>query len=354
MLKKANINWIAKQLVKMVQNGTIRFDNAMQRGLVWDKKKKSLLIHSMLMGYPIPAFYAVKNGNGYDMLDGKQRSNAIIDFINGKFELTDVPEVEVTNEDGTTDMVDVNTLHFDEMEEALRDEITSCSLTIYYFEGITDDEVSEMFFRLNNGKALSAIELSRARTKSLGAIKELGQHELFKSALTKKAMARYTNEDIVIKSYAMLHEEEPSLETKAIRPLMADAVITGEDKKQMAEIYDRIISLYGKIEDKKVARRILTRTHMISIVPIVGKSLQEGLSDEQMAKWASEFFSGKRSASVSDIYNQSCRSGSAKKESVKRRLAEIEKHYNQFFSDKATDIATGKAIDKAEPSLASA
>lgn len=338
MLKKAKINWIAKQLVKMAQNGTIRFDNAMQRGLVWDKKKKSLLIHSMLMGYPIPAFYAVKNGNGYDMLDGKQRSNAIIDFINGKFELTDVPEVEVTNEDGTTDMVDVNTLHFDEMEEALRDEITSCSLTIYYFEGITDDEVSEMFFRLNNGKALSAIELSRARAKSLGAIKELGQHELFKSALTKKAMARYTNEDIVIKSYAMLHEGEPSLETTAIRPLMADAVITGEDKK--------------------VARRILTRTHMISIVPIVGKSLQEGLSDEQMAKWASDFFSGKRSASVSDTYNQSCRSGSAKKESVKRRLAEIEKHYNQFFSDKATDIATGKAIDKAidkaEPSLASA
>ena len=113
MLKRANINWNARQLAKMAQNGTVSFDNAVQRGYVWDNKRKSLLIHSMLIGYPIPPFYAAKNENRYDMLDGKQRTNAISDFINGKFELTDVPEVEVENEDGSTDMVDINTLHFD-------------------------------------------------------------------------------------------------------------------------------------------------------------------------------------------------------------------------------------------------
>ena len=95
MLKRANINWNARQLAKMSEKGTIRFDHAVQRGYVWDIKRKSLLIHSMLIGYPIPPFYAAKNGECYDMLDGKQRTNAITDFINGKFELTDVPEVEV-------------------------------------------------------------------------------------------------------------------------------------------------------------------------------------------------------------------------------------------------------------------
>ena len=235
MLKRANINWNARQLAKMAQNGSIRFDNAVQRGLVWDDKRKSLLIHSLLIGYPIQPFYAAKNEDGYDMLDGKQRTNAIVDFLNGRFELTDVPEVEVENEDSTTDMVDINTLHFDELEEALRGEIASYSLTVYYFDGITDDEISEMFFRLNNGKPLSAIELTRARAKSMDMIREIGQHELFRSALTEKAMARYTNEDIVIKSYAMLHEREPSMETKVIRPLMADADITEKDRQQLTE-----------------------------------------------------------------------------------------------------------------------
>ena len=331
MLKRANINWNARQLAKMAQNGSIRFDNAVQRGLVWDDKRKSLLIHSLLIGYPIQPFYAAKNEDGYDMLDGKQRTNAIVDFLNGRFELTDVPEVEVENEDSTTDMVDINTLHFDELEEALRGEIASYSLTVYYFDGITDDEISEMFFRLNNGKPLSAIELTRARAKSMDMIREIGQHELFRSALTEKAMARYTNEDIVIKSYAMLHEREPSMETKVIRPLMADADITEKDRQQLTEIYNRIVAMHGLIEDEKTAKRILTRTHLISIVPIVWKSLQKGLSDEQMAGWASEFFSGKKSASISDIYNQNAGSGSAKKESVRKRLEEIEKHFDGFF-----------------------
>ena len=50
-----------------------------------------------------------------------------------------------------------------------------------------------------------------------------------------------------------------------------------------------------------------------------------------MAGWASEFFSGKKSASISDIYNQNAGSGSAKKESVRKRLEEIEKHFDGFF-----------------------
>jgi len=66
MLKKANIDWTAKQLNKLAQKGLIQFDNAIQRGYVWDVKRKSLLIHSMLVGYPIPPFYAAKNGEGYE------------------------------------------------------------------------------------------------------------------------------------------------------------------------------------------------------------------------------------------------------------------------------------------------
>lgn len=332
MLKKANISWNARQLCKMVQNGSIRFDNVVQRGYVWDVKKKSLLIHSMLVGYPIPPFYAAKDREGYDMLDGKQRTGAIVDFLEGKFELTDIPEVEVENGDGTTDMVDINTLHFDELEEALQDELSNYSLTVYYFDGIIEDEISEMFFRLNNGKPLSAIELTRVKAKSMDKIKELGKHDLFKSALTEKAMSRYTNEDIVIKSYAVLYEENPSLETKVIRPLMAEVELSEENVKQLNEIYSRILTIHGLITDKKVAKRLLTRTHLISMVPIVWKSLEDGLTDAQMKEWAEKFFSGKKSASISLIYNENAGSGSARKEAVRKRLEEIEKSYNEFFN----------------------
>ena len=331
MLKKANLDWNARQLCKMVKKGEIKFDNAVQRGLVWDVQRKSLLIHSMLTGYPIPPFYAVKGVGWYDMLDGKQRINAVVGFMEGEFELSGIPEVESENEDGSTDMVDINTLHFDELEEALRDELSAYAFTVYYFDGITDDEISEMFFRLNNGKPLSAIELTRVKAKSLEAIKGIGNHKLFKSALTEKAFERYANEDIVIKSYAVLHEKEPSLETKFIRPYMAEVDITEEDHVQLMEIYDRILAVHGLVEDKKVAKRILTRTHMISIVPIVWQSIEDGLSDKQFAEWFATFFAGKKSASISSVYNDCAGSGSARKDAVRKRLDEIAKHYDAFF-----------------------
>lgn len=340
MIKRANINWTARQLAKMVGNQKITFDNAVQRGYVWDVKRKSLLIHSMIVGYPIPAFYAAKNGDGYDMLDGQQRSKTITDFLEGKFELTDVPEVEVESDDGIKEMIDINTLRFDELEPALQDEITGYSLTVYYFDGITEDEISELFFRLNNGKPLSAIELTRVKSKSMESIKELGQHELFKSVLTEKAMVRYTNEDIVIKSYAVLHEEEPCFETKVIRPLMEQAEITEEDKQQINEIYTRILAVYQLIEDKKrIGKRLLTRTHLISVIPMIKKSLNDGLSDSQVMEWIVKFFSGTRSASISVTYNDNAGSGSAKKDAVRRRLEELEKSYVEFFKKNLENVA---------------
>lgn len=219
MLKKANIQWTAKTLFNQMKKGAVCFDNAIQRGHVWDSKRKSLLVHSMLAGYPVPAFYAAKKENGYDMLDGKQRSTAISEFFSGKLVLNNIPPVEYTNGEDTK-IVNINGMTYSDLPEELKDEFDSYSLTIYYFDGITDDEVTEMFFRLNNGKPLSAIELTRVKAKSLEKIREIGKHPLFSEALTEKAIGKYTNEDIIIKSYAVLHEENPSLETKVIRPYM--------------------------------------------------------------------------------------------------------------------------------------
>lgn len=331
MLKRANINWTAKQLSKMEQNGKITFDNVVQRGYVWDVKRSSLLIHSMIEGYPVPPFYAVKSEEKYDMLDGKQRCKTISSFIRGEFALEDVPEIEVEDADGNIELIDINGMKFEEFEEDIQDLVAGYSLTLYYFDDINEDQVAEMFFRLNNGKPLSAIELTRAKAKSMTTIKEIGQHELFKNSLTEKAMSRYTNEDIVIKSYAMLHEENPSMETKVMRPLMAEAELNEDDKKQLIEVFDRVLTAHGLIKDAKVAKRLLTRTHLISLVPMIWKSLQDGLSDNQVAEWVTAFLSGGKSASVSVIYNENAGSGSARKEAVRKRLDEVCKHYTEFF-----------------------
>ncbi len=50
-MQRFNINWTVKALANQMERGKVNFDNAVQRNLVWDDEKKSLLIHSMIYGY---------------------------------------------------------------------------------------------------------------------------------------------------------------------------------------------------------------------------------------------------------------------------------------------------------------
>ena len=90
--------------------------------------------------------------------------------------LDDLPEFEYETEDGSIETIDVSGMKFSSLPETLQDIVSDYSLTVYYFDGITEDEITELFWRLNNGKPLSAIELTRVKTKSKSAIAALSKH----------------------------------------------------------------------------------------------------------------------------------------------------------------------------------
>jgi len=59
-----------------------------QRRLVWDAKKKSRFIESLLMNIPIPPIFLYETDLGrYEVMDGQQRLNAIIEFYENDLKL---------------------------------------------------------------------------------------------------------------------------------------------------------------------------------------------------------------------------------------------------------------------------
>ena len=58
------LNWNVDELIAQNAKGTIDFNVPIQRGYVWDNKRCSLLIHSILLGIPISEFYFSKTKNG--------------------------------------------------------------------------------------------------------------------------------------------------------------------------------------------------------------------------------------------------------------------------------------------------
>ena len=321
MLKRLNINWNARQLAKMCQNGSITFDNAIQRGYVWDIKRKSLLIESMLIGYPVPAFYARRDESKvFDMLDGKQRSSAITEFYNNEYALTGVSE-------------ELEGKYFNDLTEEERDTFISYSLTVYYFEDITDEEVNEMFYRLNNGKALTAIELTRVKAKSFDKIKELAAHEIFKDALKESQINKYTNEDIVIKALVMFNCETPSLENKFIRPYIIETEITDDMAAAVSTALDYIKNIHDGLVELgalKAAKKLYTRTHLITFIPLALEAYDEGVSDGIMTGFTEWFFTPDKGVTVNRVYNAHCSSGSNSQYAVGLRDRALREAYKEY------------------------
>ena len=332
MLKKANISWSVKQVVKMIRNGNIKFDNAVQRGYEWDKKRASLLVHSALSGYPIPPFYAIKGEDGkYDMLDGKQRMTSLKQFYDNEFALVDVPGID-GEIGGVPAILDINGMKYEDLDDDVRDNLDSTMLTVYYFDEITEDEIAEMFFRLNNGKAVNSSVTTRVKAKSKAIIKELGQHELFQMALTKKALESYANEDIVIKAAYMLDGAD-NLETKNVRQWVSETEIEKPFALDLTCVFERIKVAAEKIEkeDKKIAKKILSKTHLLSLVPIIQQSRADKVKDEDLKNWLMSFYGTTDKTTVSNAYNESCTSGSMKKEQVVIRNNELKKSYDKML-----------------------
>ena len=355
MLKPVIMAWNARQLSKAMDKGEAVFDNAVQRRLVWNNDRKSLLIHSMIYGYPVPQMYAVKENKSFvSFMDGKQRSNAIHGFFNDEYELTNVPEV--TLENGTE--IDINGMKFSDLPEEIKDILSNYSLHIEYYDNITDDEVCELFFRLNNGVAPTNIEVARSRAVSLKEIQNLGKHELFTSSLSSTAFEKYTHEDLVVKSYIMLTQNNPCCESKLVRQIMETTEFTDDVIAELTSIYDRILAVYklivadtsketGKLS-KKIAKRVITRTHMLSIIPIVKKSIDDGVSIEMFAGWIKNFYCGAKSATKYDRYNNNATSGSGRADAIKSRLDVIKTDYNKFMKEHTEDEFKVEIVEEVE------
>jgi len=316
-MQRFNINWTAKALVNQMDKGKVNFDNAVQRNLVWDNDKKSLLIHSMIYGYAIPAMYFTRDENGiYDSLDGKQRSNSISEFLHDEFALsTDTPPV--MDENGRTE--DITGMYFSQLPEWARDRVKDYNLTIYYYEDMTEAEVREFFRRLNNGKPLSAIELTRANVPSLAVFQQLAKHRAIQFVVSEAGRKRFTDEMIAMQIYQLVTEEYPDFSTKSFREWASKVEVDNEALKAINGGLDAYMRFANALVDvnNKVLRTVKARTHFISCAYYCCLAVENEVPQDEIDQTLAGFFNGHPSTSLE--YNHTVSAGSAKPGSVQLR-----------------------------------
>lgn len=192
----------------------IKMDPVYQRqGDVWTSDKRRLLIDTMINGFDVPKLYLHKfstpqvegdNAYEYAMIDGKQRTQAIFDFIENRFALD--PEFTYLNDSE----LDLRRLTYQELATRFPDikqDFDSFHLDVITIDTDDIELIEDLFSRLNEAMPLNAAEKRNARPGPLPyLVRDIAQHVFFTEKLpfTNK---RYRHFDIIAKMLLMSSRE---------------------------------------------------------------------------------------------------------------------------------------------------
>lgn len=298
----------------------VRFDLCIQRNEVWDMDKKSLFIHSVICDYPIPPFFAQDSSDDDFLwvLDGKQRLTTLIKFLKNEFALSEnTPPVED---------VEIEGFKYEDLPKDLQDELRTRNLLLYTFKNLTEDDRDEIFLRLNNGMALTKMELNRvtASSKVMSIIQKITKESFFADniSITANQRNRFIDEELLLQTFMLLMKEEGTgLMSKDITGFVLELKDQGipEDKLEIVKNTTQYLN-----EALPVKEKFLKKLHIPMIFMMATKAIKEEVESVKFGGWVQQFYSN-----IPHNYQRTCTSGSAKKENVMERLKEIEKHYDQ-------------------------
>lgn len=204
------VDMAVSDLVAQISSNDLLLNPVYQRRYVWDNKKASKLIESLLINVPIPVCYFAEERDGTrSTIDGQQRLRSLHRYLNNEFPLRNLEVLSELNGKRYFELAD-------RQQRLIRNRTIRC---IVITEESHPDIRFDVFERLNTGSvALNAQELRNSVYR--GALNEL-LHELagleaFRECLGNRVDARMTFEELVLRFFALdegLRTYRPSLKT---------------------------------------------------------------------------------------------------------------------------------------------
>jgi hypothetical protein len=203
-MNKSNEHWTIKQLFKRMH--LIEFPEYQREPNVWNLEKKQRLIDSILRDFDIASIYLFKKedatyGYAYDCIDGRQRINAILSYLeenkrdkedNG-FHLTMANEIY----DDLGRFGEVNNKRFKNLPREWQDRIWNYPINVVEIDHVeNEEELNLLFLRLQLGQILNAGEKLHAMTGEMRdyIFNDIGRHDFFKGI--RIPYRRYAREQV--------------------------------------------------------------------------------------------------------------------------------------------------------------
>lgn len=147
-LNEISVREVVEGYIDNQENGVVGYHGKLdirppfQREFIYNEKERNAVIDTINKNFPLNVMYWCKNSDGYELLDGQQRTLSICQYVNGDFSL--------------------NNRFFGNLTKTEQDAIYDYKLMVYICEG-TDKEKLDWFKIINiAGEKLTVQELRNA------------------------------------------------------------------------------------------------------------------------------------------------------------------------------------------------
>lgn len=249
-------------LIRMIEDKDITLDPEFQRSYIWDNKKASMLIESIILNVPIPVIYVSQESDDtWTVIDGLQRLFSLKRFFDGKFKLSGLEVLTELNKQ------DINTLNV----RSARMLKNGLLRVIMITHDSNEDIKYDVFMRLNTGSVhLTEQELRNClyRGSFNQLLKELVKNEKWLSLLgLKEPHKRMADREMILRFMALEHQwNSQSMIVEGYKGRMKTFLnnfmnnnknmskdVCANHKKQFESVVETVIDIFGVTAFKKMS-----------------------------------------------------------------------------------------------------
>lgn len=241
-------------IIRMIEDNEIKLDPDYQRNYIWDNKKSSLLIESIILNVPIPVIYvSQEKDDTWSVIDGLQRLYSLKRFFECKFKLSGL---EILSELNKQDIKSLN-------PKALR-MLKNGLLRVIMISHDSNEEIKyDVFMRLNTGSVhLTEQELRNClyRGSLNKLLKDFSQNKTWQKLLgLKEPHKRMADRELALRFLAIYKSwDDVNKELKGYKGRMKSFLNTfmsvnqnidnktySEMKSAFEETIEKVLLVYG-------------------------------------------------------------------------------------------------------------
>lgn len=319
-------------LVGMMRDGRIILTPEYQRNYVWDNKKASLLIESILLNIPIPVIYAAREPNenlSWNIVDGLQRLNALKRFYNNEFSLI-----------GLEILSELNGKKYNSLNTKTKSYLDDANLRIVLlFEDSHPDIKYDIFMRLNTGSVkLKPQELRNClyRGSFNESLKEMVRDPKILNIMNLKEPHKRMDDVELILRYIAISEnfdKEKNLLSNyngVMKSFLNDYMHNNQNmskekidniKKKVITTVKKVFSIFGRKAFRRIDENSSNSTRInLSLMDVIMISFED-YSEEELIKNKDKIISLYKSITTNDeSFISLITTGTSSKNSIESRI----------------------------------